>query len=415
MKPKLYLPWILLGLQIFLLFFGRNYFDKILNPILFFLVSLSLPVYLLSSSTTIQKTSNAKPWIFSFLSFIMVIISFEEVRKGFIHYPLPTPNSDVLLQLETMYDRMVHHQFPYSAIRNGNYSTYPVYMPMHFLPLALCKWLNMDIRWCGFWIYALASFLFGFQLGKTRLGHQIKICLSLLPALVLWAYLLFGEMDIFITLEVLIAAYYMILATGLLFRNKWILTLGIILCLLSRYTFIFWLPLLFLLLWKENKKHTFFMAIIIFCGLTFFYILPFFIKDPTILKKGITYHNHCAVDEWRFGFWSSEYRIHFAWIIHQLTGENMERGVKINRIVQAFALLVTLFLSILIYFRKKTKPDHYLYAFAFLNIFMLVFFSFCPLTYRYYLISLLELNALTICAFFIRKDSGALFLDEKKV
>lgn len=414
MKPKLYLPWILLGLQIFFLFFGRYYFDKILNPILFFLVSLSLPVYFLNTSSASPTTSRSKPWVFSFLSFLLVILSFEEARKGFLQFPMPTPNSDVLLQLETMYDRLAHHQFPYSRVPNGNYSPYPVYMPLHFLPIAFTKWLHMDIRWCGFWIYSLASFLYGFQLGKTTLGNQIKMFLSFLPALVLWAFLLFGEMDIFITMEVLIAAYYMILATGLIFKNRPIITIGIILCLLSRYTFVFWLPLLFILLWKENKRQTLYMTATVVSAVFFLYLFPFLFHDSSILKKGIAYHNHCAVDEWSMGFWTSEYRIHFAWLVHKITGEPIERGVMMNRFFQAMMLLLTLGVSIWIYFRKKIKPDRYLYAMAFLNMFMLVFFSFCPLTYRYYLISLLELNALTICAFFIREDSGSLFLEEKK-
>lgn len=341
------------------------------------------------------------PWVVATLSFLFVVVSFEEIRKALLLYPLPTPNSDVLLQLETMYDRLVHHQFPYAPVPSGTYSPYPVYMPMHFLPIALAKACHMDIRWCGFWMYALAAFLFGFQLGKAQLTNGIRIFLACLPSIVLWVYILFGGMDIFITMEVLIAAYYMILAIGLLFRNNALLITGIILCLLSRYTFIFWLPLLFLLLWKENQRLTLKMAGIIFTAILCLYIIPFFSRDTSILNKGISYHNLCAVEEWKWGFWTSESGIHFAWMIKQLCGDNLEQGVLVNRVIQALALLLTLAISLAIYFVKKRKPNSHLFALAFLNIFMLVFFCFCPLTYRYYLISLLVLNAMTLCGFFL--------------
>lgn len=412
MNYRKWIPWVLLGLEIFLLFFGRNYFDKILNPILFFVIVISLPFYLLSNGpTTIKITDTPKsgPWIFSFLSLLFVVLSFEEVRKAFLHYPLPTPNSDVLLQLETLYDRLAQHQFPYAAVQNGNYSAYPVYMPMHFLPIAITKWLHLDIRWCGFWVYAFATFLYGYQLGKTAVSLGKRFLLSLLPSIVLWSFFLFGEMDIFVTLEVLVAGYYLILATGLLFRNRFLITAGIVLCLLSRYTFVFWLPLLFVILWRENRIQTLFMTGVVLTALVSDYVIPFLMHDPTILQKGVAYHNHCAVDEWSMGFWTSEYRIHFAWLIHELVGENPERGVFINRVVQAIVLLLTLTISFYFYFYRKIKHDPYLYALAFLTIFMLVFFSFCPLTYRYYLISLLVLSATTLAGFVLRDHSNPSF------
>lgn len=174
-------------------------------------------------------------------------------------------------------------------------------------------------------------------------------------------------------------------------RNNFIIFIGICLCLLSRYTFIFWLPLFGLLFLSNNsfKKSLLFLAGIL--GVLFFaYILPFFIKDTTILSTGVAYHNGCAVGEWAMGFWTAEQGIHFAYLIKQIVNGTDEHGVYINRIIQAISLIISLMFGLVLYFKYKFEYQKYLAGF--LYIFMLVFYCFSPLTYRYYLIVLLTLS-----------------------
>jgi hypothetical protein len=151
------------------------------------------------------------------------------------------------------------------------------------------------------------------------------------------------------------------------------------------------LPLFGLLFLVNNSfKKSLLFVVGILSVLFFAYILPFYLKDTSILSTGVTYHNNCAVGEWSMGFWTSEQGVHFAYLIKQLVHGTDEHGVFVNRIIQAISLIVSLVVGLFLYFKYKFEYKKFLAGF--LYIFMLVFYCFSPLTYRYYLIVLLALS-----------------------
>lgn len=160
-------------------------------------------------------------------------------------------------------------------------------MPMHWLPIGISKFLHIDVRWSAYYMYVLAAMIFGYFIGKQPIHFIFKIVLAFMPSVPLWAYILFGQGDLLITTEIMIAAYYLILACGLLLRNHYIILLGIVLCLLSRYTLIFWLPLFAILFYiNQPFKKVIWFASAIIAAVLLFYIFPFFLHDTTILSKG---------------------------------------------------------------------------------------------------------------------------------
>jgi hypothetical protein len=400
-------------LQVYFLFYGSNYWGKIINPFLFFSISLSIPIfylYQLRKKNCVEidhgKSISKQAFIYSALAIIAVICSFEEVRKALQSLPIAKQDTDVLIQLEVMYNRFTNEIFPYTVVHEALSSPFPVYMPMHFIPIGICKLLHLDIRWSGFFVYTIASGLFGYYIGSKKIPNLLKIFLVCFPSITLWCYILCGNEDIFITFEVLIAAYYLILITGLLMRNVYLVFIGISLCILSRYTFIFWLPL-FGLLFLTNKglKNSLVFLISIIAVLFIGYIYPFYLKDTSIFSKGLAYHNQCAGGEWTGYFGTSLHGIHFAYLIKMLVNDpdtiHYSKGVFINRIIQAIVLLLTLCFGITNYYFKKIKPNFYKYSAAFLYLFLLVFFCFGPLTYRYYLIVLMTLSICLVAEMFI--------------
>ncbi|MEO6133496.1 MAG: hypothetical protein ABIQ02_16770, partial [Saprospiraceae bacterium] len=54
--------------------------------------------------------------------------------------------------------------------------------------------------------------------------------------------------------ELVIAAYYLVLASGLVARHIGLITAGLVLCILSRYTLVFWLPLVAIILWQKLPR-----------------------------------------------------------------------------------------------------------------------------------------------------------------
>ena len=112
--------------------------------------------------------------------------------------------------------------------------------------------------------------------------------------------------------------------------------------------------------------------------------------------EGLEYHQKAVVEEWK-GYgnppvsWSMEKGLYFAHLLKNvLTGE-MKHRVFVARIIQASALLLTLFAGVMYYHFHRRKYDIFEYSLGFFYLFLIVFFSFSPLTYQYYLLVTLML------------------------
>ncbi len=394
----------LLFLQTFLVFEGVNYVGQFGNALCLLITALFLPIYFFRQENhtltyvSINKGVNGRhAFCFALLAGAFVCCSFEEVRKLFLAFPHPAERSDVLPQIEVQFNRFVHGEFPYKPLEDISYHPFPVYMPLHWFPMGLAKIFHMDMRWSAFWLYVPAAMVFGYAIGKQSLAITYKMILCFLPLLPLWSYILFGGGDLIITPEILIAGYYLILAGGLFLRNNTIILIGLIFCLLSRYTLIFWMPLFAILFLRSEgwgRAVRFFGVLIL--AITVLYVIPFLGKDPSIFLTGIRYHNGCAVAEWQDGFYTATQGINFAPIIKKLAHNDCVKGVAWNRYLQAFMLLLTLGISVLHWRKVYQKINMYDFALAYLSIFLWVFYLFCPLTYRYYLVVLLTVNVVLI-------------------
>jgi hypothetical protein len=206
-----------------------------------------------------------------------------------------------------------------------------------------------------------------------------------------------------VSFELIIAAYYLVLAAGLYARNITLVLLGLIFCLLSRYTLVFWLPLFAWMAWHAlPRRQNYLIWASVAIAVTAVYLIPFLLKDPGILKSGLAYHNQAAVDEWK-GYgdpavsWSFERGIYFAPHLKAIFSGAMEQRVFGARVVQG-SLMLLLTAAGMAFFRKwRARIDWNHFSLAFLYLFVCVFYFFGPLTYRYYLIVMFALSAV-LCA-----------------
>ena len=395
-----FLGLALLALQVYLTFNGVLYFGKYWSPVVLFLVSTGIAfVYLrvlLREKNTLPNApiALAPRWqkaLGALVSMLTMFLCYEELRKAFVKY-VPRDYSDVLPQIEALYTRFSTGVFPYFPVPMGSYSPYPVYMPLHWLPVGLPMAFGIDVRWVGFGLLLLAAGLYGWLSMRGDRPLWTQLCALVLPSLALWGYILWGEMDLPVSLETVIAAYYLVLAAGLVSRKVGWITAGLILCLLSRYTLVFWLPLLAFLLWKNlPRRQNLIIWATVATSVLLIYVFPFFAKDPTILSKGVAYHNLAAQDEWR-GYgdppvsWTMERGIHFAAHLKLMMTGDAQHQVFIARVVQASAMLGLLLLGLLGYRRWRNQVNFNDFALLMLYLFILFFYFFGPLTYRYYLI-----------------------------
>ena len=214
-----------------------------------------------------------------------------------------------------------------------------------------------------------------------------------MPAFCISAFLYLKPIEIALSLETIVAAYYLILITGLLARNHFLIILGLVLCLLSRYTLVFWLPLFAFIYFKEyDLKRSAVLWGTVLGSILLLYVFPFLFKDPSILTKGITYHNECAVNLLK----NTGDGVHFANFIDRNTQYDGVQTVRIIRIIQLISMILLNALGIFVYhrFRNIHALDT---AALFLYIIVLAFFISSPMVfYYYYLVTLILLGSFWI-------------------
>ncbi|MBK8965544.1 MAG: hypothetical protein IPM36_02465 [Lewinellaceae bacterium] len=354
------------------------------------------------------------PGVLWFLAGMLpMALAYEELRKLFVEFPDPARWSDVIPQLETLYQRFDRGEFPYTPVPLPTHSPYPVYMPLHWLPIGLGDWLGISSRWLGYGMLGLASGLYGLWVGRQRAPWLTRFIALFLPSLGLWGFIIWGGLELPVSLETIIAAYYLLLAVGLLERNLRLVTLGLICCLLSRYTLIFWLPLLAYVIFRQQAlRQNIWIWGTVALSILLLYVFPFFLKDSSIFSKGITHHNNSAVGEWT-GYgnppvsWSMESGIYFAVFMKPLFSGEMEHRVWLARVVQASIMLVLLIFGLWAYHRWKPKLHPYSLCLVMLYAVLTCFYFFSPMTFKYYYLVLFVLSATVTAKVLLTPDKRA--------
>lgn len=396
--------------QIYLTFYGVEYFNKYWNPLVLFLVSLGIAVLffvqrLRQTPVPQQPLRALKPgiatlWVLG--GMLSMLLGYEELRKLFVQYADPGQYSDVLPQLEAQYHRFAAGEMPYAPVDLGYNAPYPVYMPMHWLPIGISEMLVIDSRWSGYILLVLAAGVYGYWVGRQPASVVARIGALLLPSLGLWGFILWGKLEVPVSFELVVAAYYLILAAGLLGRSlRWI-TIGVLLCLLSRYTLVFWLPLLAYILWQEYPRAANFrLWATVLAGVLLLYILPFYLRDPSILSTGIKYHNDGAVAQW-IGqgdppvSWSMEKGVYFGINMKMFFPGDAVQQVFLARVLQAGLMLALLAFGLWAYRRWKDRLDGFSLCIVLLYAVLGCFYFFSPMTFQYYLLVLFTMSAVVV-------------------
>ncbi len=403
---KVFFVLALFLLQNYLITNGTSVFNKLVAPFLIFSVSALIAIWYYKTilADRQQNPDTASPAFQKqrFLGFFIGVFSIVILWKPFVHafalFPDPGSCSDIIPQLTTLYSRFSRGIQPYFPLEQFAWHPFPVYMPLHWLPVGLGYFLKIDVRWAGFIFLSVSCGVLGYHLWGSANSLK-KMIAIVLPAIVLCSFIHWAKQDIAVAFELVVAAYYLLLAIGLLSGNLVLITVGIIACLLSRYTLVFWLPLFFILLWSNasKKKNLVVWSSIILAAIAL-YVVPFYLRDPSILSKGLHYHNMCYVDAWD-GLGHPEQTtafdkgLNFSWFIcHTFTGD-LYRRVFIARVIQAMLMLALLAAGILLYrkWKHRVRYDHF--SLGMLYCVMMVFFMFSPFTYTYYYIPFLCVSA----------------------
>ncbi len=338
------------------------------------------------------------------IALLSIMLCYPVFKSNLHLYSDFSSMSDVLPQLISQYQAFSRGSFPYFPLMKYGWHPYPVYMPLHWLPIGLGTLLNIDPRWIGFIFIAVAAGIYGYYIGQKRIGLVKKVAAISFPAIILYLSLLLNGKDYACTFETVVAAYYLLLAAGLSQKNLVLTATGIICCLLSRYTLAFWLPLFLILLWFSTRlRNNILVWVSLILSVLFLYVLPFYAKDPSILSKGLGYHRFAVLGEWK-GYaatprtsYTFDSGINFALFFYKIFPGDMEHKVFLARVVQGTCMLLLFFSGLFMYNRWRKKISFYDFSLLMLYLFLLFFFMFGPLTYKYYYLPLMMISAV-ICS-----------------
>jgi len=390
--------------QIILCIYGNRIFHKEANPFALIVISVMLTIYCFrffserKPYTENTTPSRWMPWLHGLIGMLGLFTAYEELRKIWVKYPDPGKSSDVLPQLETLSHRFFSGEFPYQLVNLPTHAPYPVYMPLHWAPVQIATFFKIDTRWSAIIMLMSAVGIAGFWLAKSHAWASWKRTLPamLLFALPVWGYVLWGKVDIALSLEGVVAAWYVLLATGLAARNHVLITIGIAGALLSRYTLLFWLPLFAILLWLHApKKYSYWTWGSVAAAVLALFVVPFWMKDTTIVSRIITHYTGCAEGSWLrpddYTFYDAlSLNIH----LRQWLPGTPEQNLPYAQLPQIVVQLLCVGLGVYFY-QKKWHRDMDIYTFSLLalSIMPMLFYNFSPMLFKYYMLMPLSVSA----------------------
>jgi hypothetical protein len=348
---------------------------------------LYLGAGLLISIIPILKIYPARPikshWLMTPVSFILFgLLSWYVWEFGLdllSTWQVTIKNADMLPVISKMNQRFIEGKEVYAIIPEIWGGMQPIYLPtmwMAYLPAFL---FEFDLRWMSiglimFGIFATVILLPDFK-KRTYLSF-----LPLIPAfLVFYTYANKDPMTLAFSEEGVVIGYYLILMFALYRGNPFFKGLAFSLCLLSRYSLLFWL-MMYVVYWffYKSKKEAILMSVYtgLICLLLMFvsqalFRLDLFIGLPKIYDEAISDPGL----KWKYepminrGLGIAKY----------FTYENLttlSTLFKITSIALPFALLG-------LYAKFKDKINKPLFAFCALKLCLVFFYGMIIMPFKY--------------------------------
>jgi len=347
-----------------------------LDSILFLFTGVGISLCLLQvPAIQIQRDSIFRmQLLFKFLVIALLLpVSYQLARHIMDENPLRYQDADMLPIIKSMNQRFLNGQLkqvyqPIPEIWNG---IQPIYLPAMWMPFGLSLIFDFDIRWitlCGIWLSVILCVL---PAWRKVAGIFIAVAFLVLLA---WLHTNDDNGVIELTEEGVVYFYYSLLATAIILNNPWLLGISVAACMLSRYSFIGWIPfaVLYLILRKEYRflLKTSLAAFIV----TLVLILPFGL-GPLLYHLHLhdNYISHAA------RVWHDEPDTYFETLgVAKFFGTSHIKLLHFILVAGSFLIPV----SFLFFLRKKisSQPNILLAGF---QLSLTFFYNFLDVTYLY--------------------------------
>jgi len=400
MKWHKFILVVVFVIEIGMLSFLRGKFGIYYSPIILFLASLFIGIYpiivLYKNKITAHETDSIIPpnrvKIALIISSIIIgiLISSIYLSKIFTDYEINAKKSDIIPCINILVTRVLNKEFPYKTISDWGYDLSPNYMPLTWMPFIIAKIINFDFRWLAFSVWCLSVAFYTLVLLRKNLPLIHSAFLSLLPFVVLLTLTKYEPAIFGYTIEPLIAGYYLILSLTILSKSNLIRAIGLILCLLSRYSLILWIPFyLTTVFFLEKKRNAIIILVLVLIAIFLVYYLPFVSSDWTVVKKGHEYYTTCALGEWNL--WQNQgdkpYNLFrgagFACYFYDFLNVNLLDRLKILQYTHYSISILSVLILGFLYMSLKKQVDYRLYLLFSLKIYLTFFYNFIQVPYTY--------------------------------
>jgi hypothetical protein len=295
-------------------------------------------------------------------------------------------NSDIIPQIQRFNQEFLAGRFPYTPFDDFGYRMSPTYLPAQWLPYLPSILLHFDPRFITFGIFGVTYFVFFTQIIKQNIPFFKALILLACPIFFIVSIVEYDPNIITITVEILIMSYYLLLSMSLTTQTRGFQILMLVLCLMSRFSLIFWMPLYLFILWtKEGFGSTVRFSLWIFAGAALLYG-PFLAIDPYIFLHSQAYYDKATADAWINTPDSDHLNDGFSFVLffHKTGGNAPEKIAAMKKIMLTITPLVSVILGI-VWWRLKDKLDSVLFSLCALKISLGVFYALVqfPFTYLY--------------------------------
>ena len=396
---------IALTLQVVLQSNGRNYWGPYTSPAVWFFAGIIFSISTLGICSSMHESNVANrfslPFNNKYLALILgsiaiglaIYFSYIHLDFNFRRFPIKLDGSDVIPTIEVMVKRFIAGEHVYETIKFPEHKITPTYFTFTWLPFVPAELMNVDYRWTAVVAFLATSLTMVYTAWFKTNNYSMWLVLALFSAGIFYGLARYDRPNIRFSVEYLPACYYLILCASLFSRNFLFIALGIVLCLLSRFSVVLWLPVYGIIIWHSRGwRFALKVAAAVAVGVLLFFIVPFLGTDVGKVLETLAFYSKNANEKWITYDWQPEGSIPYilkqgyglAIFFYDAFQEDIPTGIKLIRRSQlVFVALVSL-LTLVYYFKKKGPHlDIKLLLLVSLNLYLLFFYSFLYAPYGY--------------------------------
>jgi hypothetical protein len=387
-----YFLLILCIVELLMVTWLQNFAGPYISPILLLGSSLGIGFLYLKIANTRQvlpisamKLPRIAVTILQLIPFIILSYLVFKTNKTIWWWHATIDNgldkSDIIPQITVLVKRFLSGEQPYYPIPLGDYTLYPTYLPLQWMPYIATEMLHKDYRWIPVVALWLASLYFFIKYRSVEANIVLKIVLPVFP-LIAWYSIVMYDNDMFkLTVEGLVAGYYLFVACNIGGRRVLPLAIGIALCLLSRYSIVLWVPLALACFYIAGEKR----KALIIAGVTLLLFLVFY----WIFIHGYQYHTTAAYGEWLNDLQVLKGKFYLyngfgftAWALKLVPGD-LNHVLTVYQKIHLVLCISTV--GGLFYYFKQKKDSINLNAFLLFSfkVYLAVFYAFIQIPYKY--------------------------------